>query len=368
MLRRCNFDLEVAPFFCERRFVMRKRRWIAGIMGIIMAFMLCACGQNADSKSAKGASKDSGSKEKIVLGINDWPGSYWWLAVDELGYFKDAGVDVEVQLFSNYTDGLNALSSGNIDMFVPALADIIPAYVSGADIKVVMVQDFSAGADGLIASSDIKSVKDLKGKNVAIELGGSDHLFLLKCLENAGLSEDDVNLVNMSTGDASNAFISGSVDAAAIWEPSLSMAQNETGGNILATSADKEYEGLIPAVLAVNGDSLKTKRDEMKLVMKAWYNARDAYENNFDEFADAVSKHAEVTPEEFKTLMDGCDVRTMEENVAAFQDGDSYVNLKSCAKMLGGFLYDNGLIDKQPDNYDSLFDSSLFEEVYEEMK
>lgn len=36
----------------------------------------------------------------------------------------------------------------------------------------------------------------------------------------------------MSTGDASNAFISGQVDAAAIWEPSLSMAQKETGGNI----------------------------------------------------------------------------------------------------------------------------------------
>ena len=138
-----------------------------------------------------------------------------------------------------------------------SLADIIPAYVRGADTKVIMVQDYSAGADGLIAKSDIKSVKDLKGKNVAIELGGSDHLFLLKCLENAGLTTKDVNLVNMSTGDASNAFISGQVDAAAIWEPSLSMAQKETGGNILASTKDAEYEGLIPAVLATNGNALK---------------------------------------------------------------------------------------------------------------
>ena len=104
---------------------------------------------------------------------------------------------------------------------------------------------------------------------VAIELGGSDHLFLLKCLENAGLTTKDVNLVNMSTGDASNAFISGQVDAAAIWEPSLSMAQKETGGNILASTKDAEYEGLIPAVLATNGNALKTKREEIKKVMKA---------------------------------------------------------------------------------------------------
>ena len=346
---------------------MKMKKILAGLLAAVMSISLCACGNTADSEKGKEKTTD-GSGEKIVLGINDWPGSYWWLAVDELGYFKEQGVDVEVQLFSNYADGLNALSSGSVDMFVPALADVIPAYTNGADIKVVMVQDFSAGADGLIAKSDITDVKQLKGKNIGIEFGGSDHLFLLKCLENAGLSESDVNLVNMTTGDAANAFIAGQVDAAAIWEPSLSMAQKETGGNILATSADAEYEGLIPAVLAVNGKSLETKRDEMKLVMKAWYSARDAYENNFDEFAEAVSKHAEVTPEEFKTLMDGCDVRTMEENVEAFKDSDSYVCLKSCAKMLAGFLHDNELIDEEQDNYDSLFDSSLFEEVYEEMK
>lgn len=351
-----------------------KKKIMSMLLAVMMVISLCACGKTAENKTTAGVSdsetstQSAAGKQKITLGINDWPGSYWWLAVNDLGYFKKQGVDVDVKLFSNYADGLSALMSGNIDMFVPALADIIPGYVSGANIKVVMVQDFSAGADGLIASSKIKSVKDLKGKNVAIEFGGSDHLFLLKCLENAGLSDKDVNLVNMSTGDASNAFIAGQVDAAAVWEPSLSMAQKATGGNILATSKDEPYVGLIPAVLAVNGKSLESKRDEMKRVMKAWYSARDAYENNFDEFAKAVSKHAEVTPDEFKDLMKGCDVRTMDENVKAFEDGNTYVSLKNCAKMLSGFLYDNKLIETKPDNLDGLFDNSLFNEVYKEMK
>lgn len=341
-------------------------------MILVVTFFAVACG-NSESDKKQGTNADvtqsqSSSKEKIVLGINDWPGSYWWLAVKELGYFEEQGVDVTVQLFSNYADGLSALNSGSIDMFVPALADIIPAYVSGADIKVIMVQDFSAGADGVIASDDITEVEDLRGKDIAIELGGSDHLLLLKCLEYAGLSLEDVNITNMSTGDAANAFISGKVDAAAVWEPSLSMAQQETGGNILATSADEEYEGLIPAVLAVNGNSLSAKREEMKLVMKAWYNARDSYENNFDAFAEAVSHSSEVTPEEFETLMKGCDVRTIEENEAAFADGDTYISLINCAEMLGGFLYDNELIDNQPESYEALFDRSLFDEVKQELK
>ena len=105
----------------------------------------------------------------------------------------------------------------------------------------------------------------------------------------------------------------------------------------------------------------------MKLVMKAWFNARDAYENDFDAFAEAVSKHAEVTPEEFGTLMEGCDVRTMEQNVEAFQDGDTYVSLSYTARMLGAFQKENNLIDKEPADYGSLFDDTLFNEVYTEL-
>lgn len=344
---------------------LMKKKILAIALILVMIFSLAACGGKTEKTDE--TSENSTQSKKLVLGINDWPGSYWWLAVNDLGYFKEQGVDVEVKLFSNYTDGLNALISGNVDLFVPALADVLPGYSNGANIKVLMVQDYSAGADGLIATSDIQSVEELKGKNIGIEFGGTDHVFLLKCLENAGLTENDVNLVNMSTGDAANAFMSGSLDAAAIWEPSLSQAQKETGGNILATTKDKEYEGLLPAVLVANGESLEKYRDEMKLVMKAWFNARDAYENDFDAFAEAVSKHAEVTPEEFGTLMEGCDVRTMEENVEAFQEGDTYVSLSYTAKMLGAFQKENGLIDKEPTDYSSLFDDTLFNEVYKEL-
>lgn len=178
----------------------------------------------------------------------------------------------------------------------------------------------------------------------------------------------DVSECKTETAAIANAFIAGQVDAAAVWEPSLSMAQQETGGNILATSGDKEFEGLIPAILAVNGDSLKTKREEMKSVMKAWYSARDAYDKDPEKFAEAVAGGAEVTAEEFLELMKGCDVRTMEDNAEAFAAGDTYVSLPYCANMLAGFLQYNGLIDSMPDNFNDLFDSSLFEEVYEEMK
>lgn len=347
---------------------------------LLLAASLVGCGSTVSSDAIQDTSatiekntsdsSDTASlkgKNTLTLGIVDWPGSYWWFATKELGYFEKEGVDVDVQLFSNYNDGLNSLLGGNIDMFVPSLDNTIPGFVDGAEYKIVMVEDYSSGADGLIAKKDIKSVKDLKGKTIGVEFGGSDHVFLLKVLANAGLSEKDVNLVDMSTGDASNAFISGKVDAAAIWEPSLSMAQKETGGNILVTTADKEYEGLIPAVLTVNNSALKNKRDAVEKAMKAWFESQQEYKDHPDKFAKAVASNTEVSAEEFQSLMKECKVLSADENVPVFQKGDTYVSLDYCLNTLAQFEVDNNIISKMPDNLNDLVDASLFEDVKKEL-
>ena len=151
-----------------------KKKLLSIVMTVVLTVSMCACGKSSTDTNTGSAAATEAAKtentEKIVLGINDWPGSYWWLAVDDLGYFKEQGVDVEVKLFSNYSDGLNALISGSVDMFVPALADIIPGYVNGGNIKVVMVQDFSAGADGVIAKSDIKDAKARRVKRTVLRI------------------------------------------------------------------------------------------------------------------------------------------------------------------------------------------------------
>ena len=75
------------------------------------------------------------------------------------------------------------------------------------------------------------------------------------------------------------------------------------------------------------------KKIEFKEIQSLEYNLL----KRFDEFAKDVSSGAEVSPEEFKTLMNGCAVRTMDENAEAFKDGDTYVSLKKCSSMLSDF-------------------------------
>lgn len=83
------------------------------------------------------------------------------------------------------------------------------------------------------------------------------------------------------------------------------MAQQETEEIFWQTSGDKEFEGLIPAILAVNGDSLKTKREEMKSVMKAGTVQEMPMIKIRRNLRKRLQAGAEVTAEEFLELMKG---------------------------------------------------------------
>jgi NitT/TauT family transport system substrate-binding protein len=236
-------------------------------------------------------------------------------------------------------------------------------YISGADFKIVMIEDYSAGSDGLVVQPDIKSVEDLKGKTVATEIGTVDHMFLNKCLENAGMTEADINLTNMSIGDAGNAFIAGQVDAAVVWDPSLSLAV-DAGGTVL--SSTKDYPGLIPAVMAVNGDVLGSRRDDVKKVMQAWFNSLDGYDSNHEEFVKAVAEGAEISVEDFEMLMEGVDLISLEDNTPAFETSDDYVSLVTCGKEHCEFLKSVDMISEVPESLDDLIDGSLISELVAE--
>ncbi|RYD03002.1 hypothetical protein N752_21570 [Desulforamulus aquiferis] len=79
--------------------------------------------------------------------------------------------------------------------------------------------DTSYGADGILAKQDIKTLEDLKGRSVALDVGTTSHFFLLSCLQKVGLSDKDITITPMgSSGDAGQAFVAGKIDAAVTWE------------------------------------------------------------------------------------------------------------------------------------------------------
>src|SRR5205807_10647315 len=105
------------------------------------------------------------------------------------------------------------------------------------DFKYVAAIDDSNGGDGIVATRDIKSIKDLKGRKVAVNEGSVSQFYLNVLLAKAGLKETDLQTVNMTAGDAGGAFVAKRVDAAVTWEPWLSKGKATDHGHLLVDSS-----------------------------------------------------------------------------------------------------------------------------------
>jgi NitT/TauT family transport system substrate-binding protein len=156
---------------------------------------------------------------EVKIGVSDWPGWVAWYIAEQKGYFKKHGADVKLVWFANYTDSISALSAGQVDANSQTWSDTMAPLAMGVPLKVILVNDNSAGNDALMVSPKIKSFKDLKGKRIALEEFSISHFLLTMALNKNGMSLKDVKVINLSAGDAAAAFLAGRVDAAVVWNP-----------------------------------------------------------------------------------------------------------------------------------------------------
>ena len=156
----------------------------------------------------------------------------------------------------------------------------------------------------------------LAGKKVALDKSASSYYFFLTALENeSSLTEDDINVIDMGdTTEAGLAFMSGSVDAAIMWEPELSEAlESVNGAHALVTSAD--YPDTILDSLVVNSDYAKENPDVVEAVEDAWYKAVDFLNKNPDQaYEEMASGFEEVTAEDVASDVKGLKFFGKEDN------------------------------------------------------
>jgi NitT/TauT family transport system substrate-binding protein len=211
----------------------------------------------------------------------------------------------------------------------------------------------------IVGAPSINSITDLKGKKVGVEMGFVDHLLLLNGLEKAGMTESDVELVNVPTNETPQVLASGQVDAIGAWQPSSGQAlELVPGSKPIYTSADEP--GLIYDVLAVSPSSLATHREEWKKVIDAWYMAVD-YLNDPETREDAISIMAArvgIEPEAYKAFIDGTKILTKEEAQSFMKKTDGFGSLYGSTEIADQFNVDNKVYaDKQ--TVDDYIDPSL---------
>ena len=304
------------------------------------------------------ASQMSWAAQPLKIGYSDWPGWVAWQVAIEKGWFKQAGVDVKFEWF-DYSASMEAFAAGKIDGVTVTNGDALVTGSTGAKNVMILLTDYSNGNDMIIGKPGIKSIKDLKGKKVAVEVGLVEHLLLLNGLKKAGLKESDVTLVNAKTNEMPQVLASGDVAAVSAWQPIAGQAIKGTpGAKPILTSADEP--GLIYDVLTVSPASLSARKAEWQKVVGVWDKVVSYIEDPKTQ-PDAVKIMAArvgVPPEAYTQFLKGTKLLSLKAGKQIMVKGEGFKSLYGSSKIADSFNVANGVY-KTALPVDSYIDPSL---------
>jgi NitT/TauT family transport system substrate-binding protein len=181
-------------------------------------------------------------------------------------------VDVRAKAFAKGgPDGVDIVWS-TVDFW----ANELPGFVkTGTKARAIMQVDWSRGGDAIVADQSIKTIEDLKGKQISLALFTPSHWLLEYSLQNSKLNDLEQteivkNLVGKTASpDARADFVANKVPAAVVWEPDVVEALNKRpGAHILFSS--KTAANLIADIMVAREDFIKEHPDVVKAFVQGW--------------------------------------------------------------------------------------------------
>ncbi len=175
---------------------------------------------------------------------------------------------------------LEFLNAGSIDFGSTAGSAALVAKINGNPIKSIYVYSQPEWT-ALVTRKDttIQTIADLKGKRVAVTRGTDPHIFLVRALLSAGLTEKDITPVLLQHPDGKTALIRGDVDAWAGLDPMMAQAEVEDGARLFYRNKNANTWG----ILNVREEFLKDHPDLVKRVLAVYEEARKLSLANYEE-------------------------------------------------------------------------------------
>jgi NitT/TauT family transport system substrate-binding protein len=300
-----------------------------------------------------GMSAASLAAEPLKIGYSDWPGWVAWEVAIDKGWFKEAGVDAKFEWF-DYSASMDAFTAGKIDAVFMTNGDTLVTGAGGAKSAMILITDYSNGNDMIIAKPGVKSLTDLKGKKVAVEVGLVEHLLLRAGMQRNGMKPGDIDIVNAKTNEVPQVLVSKDIAAVGAWEPIAGQARRAVpGAKPIYTSADEP--GLIYDVLAVNPASVKARRADWQKVVNLWGKVV-AYIEDPKTQPDAVkimAARSGVSPAEYLPILKGTKLLTLEEGKNVYVKKSGYQSLYGSTEIANTFNWYNKVysLSQKVDSY-----------------
>jgi NitT/TauT family transport system substrate-binding protein len=200
--------------------------------------------------------------------------------------FAPAGTKIEVIVFDSPTDGKNAVVTKSVDLGTFGIAAGILGAAAGE--PVVVVGSLCNKGMGVIskAGSDVKSIKDLKGKKVGIWPGSTQEVFILERLKMEGMSIKDVTAVRVPFGEMPTMLQRGDIDAYVGAEPAPGLSISSGVGQLVEYPYSTAMGGL-NMVFATHEDTVTKNPDLIRAMLKTHRQAVEFMSVNTPAVVDA---------------------------------------------------------------------------------
>lgn len=334
-----------------------KRTILALILSVVTMFAFVGCGGSSDSE---------GTDEATAAVIASQDLTDCTAVTKGAGYFEEEmGDGVEVSRMAAGRDMITAMKSGDANFAGPlGICPTIVGLTTGTDYKVIYVASLIRGTEGLVVreSTGFETVADLKGQTIGVTLASSGHYGMLCALEDAGLTTDDVEILDMAPDAINAAWERGDIDVAYTWNPTLTNLANKDG-KIILTAADLAKAGHQTINFhIVNTEYAEAHPDAVAAYIRALKRGNEYYEADKEGAQNVVSEYLEmdldVVEQQMSDVYPGLD-RQLDDDVF----GDD--NAAKAMLQVAEFLMNAGQIDdaKDLDFYKNAIDLSFIEQV-----
>ena len=310
------------------------KKLIALLLALVMVFALAACGGEGETTTTEPPADDTTpvddttppeepSAEPVTLNIgymNNY-GSLWALAAAQnLGYFEEEGITLELTSFDNGPNIIAAMENGTVN--IGYIGDGAHSLCVQGNASIIALSHISNG-DAVIGGPEVKTIADLKGKTVAYSSGTTSENILIQALASEGMTMSDITAMDMDASAIVTAMLSGKVDACAIWSPNSTTVIDELeGATILADNVTFADSSIALSSWIAMPENLESEHDVLVRFVRALFRGMDyAANENYEEVAGWVASILATDPNEtYKEYTSG-DWLTGEEVYNGIADG-----------------------------------------------
>jgi NitT/TauT family transport system substrate-binding protein len=180
--------------------------------------------------------------------------------------FVPAGYTVEVIPFESPTDGKNAVLTGTVDTCIHGIAAFILGAAAGEPVLIVANANNKGMAIIAGVNTGIKTIKDLKGKRVAIWPGSTQEAVILERLRMEGLSIKDIQPIRLQFSDHPAALARGDIDAYVGAEPAPGISLANGTGQLVEYPYSTPI-GSLNMILSASEKAVKANPGHIKLIV-----------------------------------------------------------------------------------------------------